>query len=98
MNSWLKECRDRFAPGGVLGLLRRIGVARRPLFAEVCAGEQASPKALLHYQLLLSRGMIVWGGIVQANRRAFMAGDDDLPAVVAFSPEPLSLGPIVRTL
>ncbi len=31
--------------------------------------------------------MIVWGAIVQANHRAFMAGDDDLPAVVAFSPE-----------
>ena len=41
-----------------------------------------------YYQSLLDGGKVVWGAIVQANLRAYMPGNDDLPAVVAYSPEP----------
>ena len=88
MNSWLAECRNHFNPTGTHRLLRMFGIAQQPRFAEVCAGEEASPDAVRYYQLLLDGGKVVWGAIVQANRRAYMPGNDDLPAVVAFSLEP----------
>jgi Fe-S cluster assembly iron-binding protein IscA len=88
MNTWLAECRNQFNPTGARRLLRMFGIAQQPRFAEVCAGEEASPDAVRYYQLLLDGGKVVWGAIVQANRRAYVPGNDDLPAVVAFSPEP----------
>jgi Fe-S cluster assembly iron-binding protein IscA len=88
MNSWLAECRKEFNSTGARRLLRKFGIAQQPRFAEVCAGEEASPDAVRYYQMLLDGGRVVWGAIVQANRRAYMPGNDDLPAVVAFSPKP----------
>ncbi len=87
MNSWLAECPNQFNPTGARRLLRMFGLAHQPQFAEVCAGEEASPDAVRYYQLLLDGGKVVWGAIVQAYRRAYMPGNDDLPAVVAFNPE-----------
>jgi Fe-S cluster assembly iron-binding protein IscA len=52
MNSWLAECRNHFNPTGARRLLRMFGMAQQPRFAEVCAGEEASPDAVRHYQLL----------------------------------------------
>ncbi len=88
MNSWMAECRNQFNSTRARRLLRMFGIAQQPRFAEVCAGEEATPDAVRYYQLLLDGGKIVWGAIVQANRRAYMPGNDDLPAVVAFSREP----------
>jgi Fe-S cluster assembly iron-binding protein IscA len=88
MKSWLNECREQFEPGGVRGLVRRVGILSRPQFTRVCAGENASASALPHYQALLDDGQIVWGALVQANDKAFAAGNDDLSGVVAYSPDP----------
>ena len=68
-------------------MLRMFGITQQPRFAEVCVGEEALPDALRYYQLLLDGGNVVWGAIVQANRQAYIPGNDDLPAVVAFSPD-----------
>jgi len=38
--------------------------------------------------LLLSRGKVVWGSIVQANTLLFKRGDSDLPAMIVHSREP----------
>ncbi|HEX8988256.1 MAG TPA: hypothetical protein VF816_09850 [Rhodocyclaceae bacterium] len=46
--------------------------------AEVFAGQA----------LLLEKGLVVWGALVQANNGLFQAGEDDLPAALLYSTDP----------
>jgi iron-sulfur cluster assembly protein len=51
-------------------------------------GDEVPSKAAPHYQTLLDAGQVVWGSLVQANTLAFEPGSQDLPGVVAYSPDP----------
>ena len=50
-----------------------FGIAQRPRFADICAGEQASPDAVRYYQLLFDGWRVVWGAVNSQGHRPEIA-------------------------
>jgi hypothetical protein len=80
----LEECRENFARAGG-GLLGVLGLKSRPPYD---SRDYIPDKLRPHYQLLLKKGQVVWGGTAMANNRLFEPGSDDQPGLSVYSIDP----------
>jgi hypothetical protein len=104
MKSILQECRNRFGePPRSLGFGEKLRFRIWPplwcrLANDPLLGLYADQKKLR------DRGRVVWGHLVQANRRLFRPGQGNCPANVIYEPHPsgecnyASLAPVARDL
>lgn len=89
MHDILEQCRKRFrAPPRRLPLLDRFSYLRIPP-PDWLREHPGDPLRALFENIdtVLKRGTIVWGHLIQANKRLFEPGEHDLPGEILYSLE-----------
>lgn len=84
-NEWLKTCRENFKSGSQ----RKEILKKYPSYFSIdmpgWAGEDPLEGFFNNYLELLEKGKVVWGRIIQANKRLFDEGEADHPGELVYS-------------